>query len=260
MGNKKEEKVALVFGGAGELGKAVVRFLAREQHVVFFTSRKSRKRLREDIVRETGNRKVFFEKCSPVKELQVTNVVKKVLSRFGRIDWLLNFAGYDRDFNVLREAEPSASIIPQVRKVIEVDLLGSVIPVFVVEPIMRKQGQGTIITLGTTSVLDASDKNLVYQIARAGVKQMTASIRSRHRREGIRGINIVHLALGSVRNRTTFGVLNRNQRREIDRKGWLDANEDVAPFVYAILRNKVKPDEEGVIRFDAKTRWDYESN
>ena len=63
--------------------------------------------------------------------------------------------------------------------------LGSARLVFLVEPLLRAQGSGVIITLGNTPTLENQPTDLLYVVAKAGNKQLMEGLAAQHRAVGV---------------------------------------------------------------------------
>jgi 3-oxoacyl-[acyl-carrier protein] reductase len=179
--------------------------------------------------------------------------VAETLAQFGRIDYLLNFAGYSADYPLISPARPGAEQIGNLERIVNIDLLGTARLCFLVEPLLRKQQSGAILTIGNTPTLDGGPEDLLYQVAKAGNRQLTAGIASQHRSDGVRGIGCYFLAPHFVYNPSTYLGMSAEQRRLADRDGWLDSQLHVAPIVLWLLSGRLGIDSGAAVRLDART-------
>lgn len=149
-------KVAVVTGGGGGIGAAIVRRL-----------------------RECGANVAVWEMAAAAEEysVDVTDVksvesaARRVAERFGGIDILVNCAGVMGASAPLWEYD-----VAEWRRVIEVDLHGTFIPCRSVVPYMRKRGWGRIVNLASIAGKEGNANVSAYSAAKAGVLALTKSL------------------------------------------------------------------------------------
>ena len=131
---KPNRGVALVTGASTGIGRATAEALRDAGYRVFGTSRKSVPQRSDGITMLI---------CDVTNDASVANLVDDVLAEAGRIDLLVNNAG----FGVTGAAEESS--IAQVRSLFETNFYGVVRVTNAVLPIMRKQRGGRILNVGS---------------------------------------------------------------------------------------------------------------
>ncbi|MGZ3749604.1 MAG: oxidoreductase, partial [Pseudobdellovibrionaceae bacterium] len=133
--NIKPKKVAIVTGATSGIGEATANLLTTLGYRVFGTSRRA----------DSGQKKLQFELLSldVTYDQSVNTLVKEVINRAGRIDLLVNNAG----FGVVGGAEESS--IEQSRKIFETNVFGPIRMIKAVLPYMREQGEGRIINVSS---------------------------------------------------------------------------------------------------------------
>lgn len=87
--NKTEDRVALITGGSGAVGRALIQRLSADGYRVAFTWMNGKERA-EQIANETGARAF---RADLTQRAQVEAMVAGVMERFGHIDVLVNNAG-----------------------------------------------------------------------------------------------------------------------------------------------------------------------
>jgi NAD(P)-dependent dehydrogenase (short-subunit alcohol dehydrogenase family) len=150
------ERVAIVIGAREGMELACAELLAEGGAGVVLVSRN------EEQLSDVGNRIALKTKNENLiavagdvgKDEDVKNVVDRSMERFGKIDYLLNFAGYNRDYPKISRMRPNREAMEILEMIVNTDLFGTVRMVFHVEPTMRKQKNGVIITVGSTPVID----------------------------------------------------------------------------------------------------------
>lgn len=161
-------KVAIVIGGAGDLGKAIAETFSEAGASVVISSRKQENldKAAEEIRAKT-NGKVLPIAAHIAKLDQSKSLVEQVMKEFGRIDILVNSSG--ASFMVsLEEMEEW-----QWDAVMNVNLKGIFFLCQQVAPIMKEQGGGSIINI--TSYLGIRTEEMLgaYCISKAATMHMT---------------------------------------------------------------------------------------
>src|SRR5438445_4516515 len=158
-------KVALITGGRSGMGKATAQLLAEKGSNIVIISRKQDEleETAEEISTASGNKNIFAIAGDVSEEKDVKRIVEQTIKRFGHVDYLLNFAGYAENYGKISPLRPSPEALEYYKKIRAVDQDGTVAMVFYVEPIMRKQNSGVIITISSTPVLDVWENDLLFQ-------------------------------------------------------------------------------------------------
>jgi NAD(P)-dependent dehydrogenase (short-subunit alcohol dehydrogenase family) len=130
-----DTKVALVTGASSGIGEATAERLARAGYKVYGTSRRS-----------APSRQRSFEMLSldVTSDPSVEAVVSEALRREGRIDLLVNNAGFG-----VAPAGAEESSMDQVRAIFDTNFFGIVRMTRAVVPHMRRQGSGRIVNIGS---------------------------------------------------------------------------------------------------------------
>lgn len=246
------DRVVAITGGSGGLGKSLARHLLGAGARVVLLAR-DEARLVEAAGELAGAGSAETLACDVGSTDSVNGAIERVAAAHGRVDALVAFAGYAPDFARIHPARPSGELSVDAERVVDVDLLGTVRAVFAVEPRMRAAGRGVIVTIGNTPVLDTAPDHLVYQVARAGVRQLTAALAAQHRRDGVRGVRIHFVALGNVATGATLAGFDAEQRREVDREGWLHPDRHLAPIVADLVSGRLERRSGEAVRVDATT-------
>ena len=165
-------KVALVIGGAGDIGKAIAGALAGAGAAgVVISSRKQENldNAAAEITGQTGG-KVIGIAAHLGKLEQIKELVEKVKAEFGRIDILVNSSG--SSFMVdLVDAEEW-----QWDTVMNVNLKGPFFLAKEIAPIMKEQGGGSIINITSYMGIRVEQSLGIYCISKAAVIHMTKAM------------------------------------------------------------------------------------
>ena len=131
------KKVILVTGASSGIGKATALHLIKEGHIVYGAARRLEK-MKE--LEETGGHALRMD---VMEEDQVQAVVQQIMDDQGRLDVLVNNAGYATYGSV--EETP----IEDARRQFEVNIFGLARLTQLVLPQMREQKAGTIINMSS---------------------------------------------------------------------------------------------------------------
>ncbi len=170
--------VALITGGSQGIGAASVRrFLEGGWRVATIA-----------LPRENLHR---WQRCGVVtvegditQEEARKEVVERALARFGRLDALVNNAG------VGLYARPS-NLPPELfRRLLDVNAVAPLALTQLVLPVMRQQGSGTIVNLGSVAGNVSMPWSFGYSASKFSLHAFNDSLRRELRKEGIRVIKI----------------------------------------------------------------------
>ena len=134
---KNMKKVILLTGASSGIGYQTAESLAKEGHIVYGAARRIEKM--EDL-KQFGVKSIYLDITD---ENSIKNVVDTIIGNEGRIDVLINNAGYG-SFGAVEDVE-----INEARRQFEVNLFGLARLVQLVLPHMRKQKEGRIINVSS---------------------------------------------------------------------------------------------------------------
>jgi NAD(P)-dependent dehydrogenase (short-subunit alcohol dehydrogenase family) len=169
-------KSALVTGGSGAVGSAVVRRLRRDGLDVAFTWR-TRREAAEALARETGASPHQVELTDAA---QVKRAIGEVAARLGRIDVLVNNAGISQvmPFALIEEADWDAMV--------EGNLKSLFLVTHEVVRGMIARKAGAIVNVGSLAGHRLLEVPVHYAAAKAGVSGFTLALAKELSRYGIR--------------------------------------------------------------------------
>ena len=199
MDRRFENKVAIVTGGAGEIGRATAFRLAREGAMVAVVDcdgERARKVVNE--IAEAGGQAWDFKTDVSVRK-QVEAMANAVIERHGRIDVLCNIAGVAPPAPLLETSDVDWN------KTIDVNLKGVFLCAQVVARLMVKTGTGVIVNMASTNGLVGEVGLVAYNASKFGVVglTMTAAIELAPYK-----IRVNAVAPGMIRTKLSQAVLD----------------------------------------------------
>lgn len=154
--------VAVITGGSSGIGRAIATALARRGYFVAIVGRTGAKVAESAAAARlgAGNDSAVLELLlDVVSESDMAEMAQRLLSRFGRIDLLVASAGIGRSPGSTRVLPYPLQSLPlhEWRTVIDVNLTGVFLANRSVVPIMRRQGCGRIMNIGSSTTPTACE-------------------------------------------------------------------------------------------------------
>jgi NAD(P)-dependent dehydrogenase (short-subunit alcohol dehydrogenase family) len=228
--------VACVFGGSGGLGGAVCRCLASEWSSVAFTYR-SRRESAETLERELSARcRTAAIHADLRDEESVGSALRTARERFGAVDSVIFATGA----NILQPyvSEISAQ---QWEEVVQIELIGFTRVVRAALPLMRAQGGGTIVAIGSFATYSFPPGDALSAVPKAAIEMLCRAVAREEGRYGIRANvvapGIINAGLGEQFQQQLFAPeVWEGQRKRVPLRRFGEA-EEVAEAV-AFLASK----------------------
>lgn len=216
-----EGKVCLVTGGAGGIGSATARMLAREGGTIIVAD------IDLDAAQEVA------ESCGgKAARLDVSDfdnwqsVVADVVAEHGRIDVLAHCAGIEGNY-------VKAGIDTDLEtwdKVLKVNLTGSFYGLKSVFPPMLERGEGSVILVSSIVSSMATSSGVAYGASKAGVEHLARSFSIIGLRDGKRvRCNSVHP--GAIRTRMTENIFAElAEKAGVEKEVIAGTVKDIIPY------------------------------
>jgi 3-oxoacyl-[acyl-carrier protein] reductase len=187
-----DAKVAVVNGGAGGIGRAVVRHLAGAGYGIFILD-KNQQAGREilDQLREQGCH-AEYRAIELTNAAQIKNVFAEILRATGRIDLLVNLAGGTLHKHLIQEFPLS-----EWREVIDVNLKATFLCCQAVCSPMRERRSGVIINTSSNFGITGGAGRTAYAASKAAVIAFTKSLATEMAPHGVR-VNAIAPGLTST--------------------------------------------------------------
>lgn len=198
-------RVCIVSGASSEIGLATVEELLSKGALVYAGSRRVEllRRWRGEWAERYGGDRVWAEYLDVTDEDNVRRFVEAVLSKLGRVDGLINLAGYPIESR-LWNARLTELTYEEVSSVFKVDLGGSFLLSKYVIPAMVRNRHGVIVNISSTPALAGHDRGAAYSIAKAALMALTKHIAYEYGGVGVRSYT---LALGNIETSTTKAAM-----------------------------------------------------
>ena len=182
-----EGKVALISGGARGMGAAEARLFAREgAKVTVADLLEDEGKKVEAEINETGS-EVLFVRLDVTSEEDWRKAVSATVSRFGKLDVLVNNAGILPVYRSIDELP-----VEEWDQVMEINAKGVFLGTKFAIPEMRKAGGGSIVNI--SSIAGMGGQNGIqagYNSSKGAVRILTKATAIQYAKEGIR-VNSVH--------------------------------------------------------------------
>ncbi len=168
-----KDKVVVITGAAGILGNSMVHHFASEgaKVVILDRNREAGEALAAAASKNGSATFVYTDVLN--REILEANY-SEIMERFGRIDVLINGAGGNMAGATIPPEKNIFDLdIDAVRKVVDLNLFGTVLPTMVFAKAMVWQKQGSIINIASMSALRPLTRVAGYGVAKAAVVNFT---------------------------------------------------------------------------------------
>ena len=169
---KIEGSIALVTGASSGIGEATAKRLATAGYKVYGTSRRGA---------QSGERPFRMLSLDVTSDESVEAAVKELIRQNGRIDLLVNNAGFG-----VAPAGAEESSIDQAKAIFETNFFGLIRMTRAVVPHMRRQGNGRIINIGSVLGFLPMPYGALYAATKHAVEGYSESLDHELRTRGVR--------------------------------------------------------------------------
>ncbi len=169
-----EGKVIVITGGAGVLGTSMVHHFAEQGATVVVLDRNEEAgKALEEAVHAEGHQAAFLYTDVLDKAVLEKNY-EEIISRWGRIDVLINGAGGNMAGATIPPDKTIFDLdLEAVRKVVDLNLFGIILPTMVFTKSMIERKEGSIINISSESAIRPLTRVAGYGVAKAAVTNFT---------------------------------------------------------------------------------------
>lgn len=165
-----DRKVVFITGSAKGIGAAIAKKMASLNYNVvvnYLKSENEAKKLKEEM-ENRFNVEVFLLQGDVSKEIEVKEMVEKIMSKFGHIDCLVNNAALCQD-NYFPEKSGE-----EFQNVLNTNVVGTFLTCKYVGQEMVKQKKGKIVNISSTNGIDTNETySMDYDASKSGVISLT---------------------------------------------------------------------------------------
>ena len=196
-----DQKVAIVTGGAGGIGRAIVETFAAAGASVVIAGRNAREL--EALAHQVGGVAVV---CDVTKQDNVDRLFDAALALSGQVDVLVNNAGQSGPVELLTDVDLEAW-----RACVEVNLFGAMYCLRVAARLMTAQGHGSIVNVSSLMGLRGYPMRSAYCAAKFALIGLTEAVAHEVGRAGVR---VNALCPGAVSGELMDRVISRRAEAE----------------------------------------------
>ena len=187
---KEQEKVALVTGSSSGVGFETALLLSKSGYFTYASMRNLKKSGSIIDLANKDNLSLRAVQLDVKDDTSVNDAISKIVEEKGRIDVLVNNAGY----GLLSPIEDAT--LDQVKELFETNFFGVVRVIKKVLPIMRRQKKGTIVNVSSNVGRVGMPLISAYAATKAALEGLSESIR--YELNGF-GINIIVIEPGVIK-------------------------------------------------------------
>lgn len=252
---KLKEKVAVVTGGSGGIGRALCERLAQEGAKIIINYRSSIEEAKEtqQKIEQIGSEALIVQAdLSKVK--QINHLVQKAIDHFGKIDILVNNAGLEKRADFWDVTESDYDLVMNVNLKAVFFATQAVVKHF-----RETNNQGRIINISSVHEELPFPHFTSYCASKGGVKMITRNLAVEL---GKLGITINNVAPGAISTPINHDLLNDpEQLKKVTQNiplGRLGEPEDVSGIVAFLASDEAKYVTGSTFFVDGGLLWNYQ--
>lgn len=207
-----ENKVILITGGGGVLGGSMAEYLLKNEAIIVILDYK------DSIVNTAVERlkkisgKVSGFVCNALDEKSLQEVSDKIITKYEKIDVLINAAGGNMPGATIGVEQTIFDVnIEHFKKVVDLNLFGSILPSLVFGKEMVKQKKGVVINISSMTAQSAITRVVGYSASKAAIDNYTKWLAVELAQKFGEGLRVNAIAPG-------FFIGNQNRDLLIDKE------------------------------------------
>ncbi len=175
-----KDRIVVVTGASRGIGRAICRRFGQSGAMVVATARTADQLEQTKSLVESEGGRCFPHTCDVTSTEQLHGLIEQTARRFGRIDTLINNAGY-------AACAPAAEMSPtEFETLLRVNVAAVFYACTYVWPVMTKQGGGVIVNISSAAADDPFPGLGTYGASKAWVNTFTKGLAAEGKAAGIR--------------------------------------------------------------------------
>ena len=168
-------KIALLIGGAGEIGAETAKMLvaAGAKVIVSHRETESGRHLAEELVRTLGVENAACHATDVTDSASLRELRDWVSGTHGRLDILVNAAGFTKP---IPHADLDALTDDLIDRMFEVNWRGQFAAIRTFAPLLKASGDGLIVSISSIAGMNGVGSSIAYCAVKAGIDVMTKSL------------------------------------------------------------------------------------
>jgi NAD(P)-dependent dehydrogenase (short-subunit alcohol dehydrogenase family) len=168
-------QVAVVTGGSGALGAALAQGLAQAGAQVVIVARREAQLAAVVAQIHAAGGQADGRACDVLDKAQLLETQAALLTRYGRVDILVNGAGGNRPEATAIPSQRTFFELPEaaLRWVVDLNLFGTLLPTQVFGEVMAQQQRGVIVNLSSMAAFTPLTRVVAYAAAKAALNNFT---------------------------------------------------------------------------------------
>ncbi|MGH7902413.1 MAG: SDR family NAD(P)-dependent oxidoreductase [Thermodesulfobacteriota bacterium] len=224
--DKLKDKVAIITGGTGALGRSVVSAFAEEGARVMCTYVIEKEKRECLSLTRSHKERIHYIKADVTKENQVSRLIKECIDKFKRIDILVNIVGgFVYSYTIDTDEQTWDRMMNMNLKSAFLCLKG-------VLPYMIKKNYGKIVNISSRPALKGSAGVGAYSASKAGVLNLTETIADEVRNYKIN--------VNAILPSTIDTPANRRDMPDADFSKWVKP-EEIAKVIVFLASDDSRP-------------------
>jgi NAD(P)-dependent dehydrogenase (short-subunit alcohol dehydrogenase family) len=167
-------KIALITGGAGVLGSNFANVLAKQGVIVGIVSQSIEKANKTVETIESNGGKAFAVQANVLNKEELEKAKDFIVEKYGRLDILINAAGGNMPGATIQPDQAVYDMkVDDLQKVVDLNIIGTILPTQVFSELFAKQKQGNIINISSASAQRPLTRVVGYSASKAAIDNFT---------------------------------------------------------------------------------------
>ncbi len=214
-----ENKIVWITGASSGLGEAIAIELSKEKAKLVLSARRESElqRVKKECAKFISEENILVLPLDVEKLADVNADVQKVISKFGRIDILINNAG------VVQRSYVIDTPVELERKMFEINYFGAVVLTKAVLPFMRKQGSGNVLAVSSVMGKMGFPGRSTYSASKHALYGYFETLRIEEHKNGIKAHMITpgyiktNVSLNAIKaDGKIYGKMDKGQEKGMD--------------------------------------------